>query len=78
MDVQRVGTKEMLADGFIRSSVSNRTLHVSHNMLASQPVFRCTASHVPGQGVGGTCNVRSHHRSNVLDASNSFHVALVI
>ena len=30
-------------------------------------MFRCTASPVPGQGMGSICNLRSRHRSNVQD-----------
>ena len=51
---------------------------VSHNMLDSQPVFRCTTGHVPGQGMGGICNVKSRHRRNILDASYSLYEAIVI
>ena len=47
-------------------------MHVSHNMLDSQSVFRCTTSYVRGQGMGGICNARSRHRNHVVDASYSF------
>ena len=37
-------------------------------MLASQPVLLGTPSHKPGQDMSIKCQVRSRHRSNVLDA----------